>query len=121
MDVLHEFIAVCEEFGDAADFVIVYLAEAHPVDEAVIKDYYRIETHVSLEDRSRAVDELKEFAPELPCKVYMDSMKDEALHNYGSYPERLFIVQNGKVKFVGGIGPFAYSVPKMKAALKKLV
>ena len=116
-----KFEKACHDFRKVADFIIVYLEEAHPIDEALIKGFFHIKEHKSLKDRSAAVDELKDFAPNLPCKVYMDSMKNEGLINYGSYPERLYIIQNGIVKFIGGIGPFDYSVDEMTARLRTLV
>ena len=45
------------------------------------------------------------------CKgsVFVDLMSNEANMKYGAFPERLVIIYQGKVEYLGGIGPFGYS------------
>jgi len=38
---------------------------------------------------------------------------NEACVAYGAWPERLYVVLDGRVVFVGGNGPFKYSVPDL--------
>ncbi len=55
---------------------------------------------------------------DLPCKVFVDTMTDEACLKYGSIPERLYIIHEGKIAYAGGTGPFYYSIPELEHWLK---
>eukprot|EP01034_Spumella_vulgaris_P022839 gene22839-29013_t len=61
--------------------------------------------HRSLADRvsaaNRFVDE-KDFK----CEVVCDTMKNEVQERYNSHPERICIIQHGRIVHAGGAGPF---------------
>ena len=42
-------------------------------------------------------------------------MTDEACKAYGSLPDRLYIVHEGKIAYQGGLGPFEYEVKYERA------
>ncbi len=77
--------------------------------------FYNI-TFLLSEERLLAAQMLEE--QDLPCKVYVDTMTDEACLKYGSIPERLYVIHEGKVAYAGGTGPFYYSVPELEYWLK---
>ena len=41
--------------------------------------------------------------------VVMDTMSDSLNNAYSALPERLYVIQNGKITYVGGMGPFDYN------------
>ena len=46
-------------------------------------------------------------------------MKNEASRSYGSFPDRLYIVLDGKVVYQGGLGPVDYNTYEMEQWLEK--
>ena len=44
----------------------------------------------------------------------VDTMDDEATKAYGAFPERLFIIQQGKIVYEGGMGPYNYDLEEVK-------
>ena len=51
--------------------------------------------------------------------IYVDNMENEASISYGAYPERLYIILDGNVKYQGGMGPFFYSLNEMEHWLEQ--
>ena len=53
MNNIKKFGAVCGEFQDVADFITIYIAEAHPFDSGDLADEYKhkYNTHIQMEDR----------------------------------------------------------------------
>ena len=53
MNNIKKFGAVCGEFKDVADFITIYIAEAHPFDSGDLADEYKhkYNTHIQMEDR----------------------------------------------------------------------
>lgn len=49
----------------------------------------------------------------------VDTMDDEATKAYGAFPERLFIIQQGKIVYEGGMGPYNYDLEEVKNWLEK--
>ena len=45
-------------------------------------------------------------------------MDDEATHAYGAFPERLVILQRGRIAFLGGNGPYKYDLKAVKKWLE---
>ena len=119
--------------GVDVDFAIVYIAEAHPTDgwmyPAVEQFAYR-KQHTQLEDRLVAArvlrakleeTELAASSAEGSVPIFADAMNDAASFAFGALPERLAIVLDGQVRFIGGKGPEDYSMDHAAAALHALV
>ena len=125
--------------GSAAevDFALVYIAEAHPTDgwmyPAVERFAYRRQ-HTRLEDRLQAARVLRTkvegktglqvskegFGTAVIGRgvlLLADDMTNDASIAFGALPERLAIVLNGDVRFIGGKGPEEYSMADAAAAL----
>ena len=86
------------------------------------QDNYVINIHKSIDDRLEAANRLKhEMGGRIHCPVLVDDMQDNANNFYGAFPERFYIIKNGKVAFQGGMGPFDYNLRDMEEALKKLI
>ncbi|KAL3837499.1 hypothetical protein ACJMK2_022851 [Sinanodonta woodiana] len=116
MATLDHFIEVASNFADVADFLIVYIAEAHATDEWIVNgNKYRINRHKKIEERLAAASILKEKNP--PCPIVVDTMSNDANHKYAAYPERLYIVHNGFIAYQGAEGPFGYDVKEVETWL----
>ena len=120
--------------GVDVDFAIVYIAEAHPTDgwmyPAVEQFAYR-KQHTQLEDRLVAARALRAKLKDTELAalsataggvpIFADAMNDAASLAFGALPERLAIVLDGQVRFIGGKGPEEYSMDHAAAALRALV
>ena len=118
---IKEFGATCRKFKDVADFVTVYIAEAHPYDSGDLNESYKFKynTHKEMEDRIQAAQGLAKEFHEENCPILVDFMDDKANMAYGGYPERLYILLNGKIVYAGDVGPFGYKVQEVNAWLEK--
>ena len=77
--------------------------------------YFRRSTTTrSLEERISAAKQLESLENDLPGTLLVDNIQDEASRAYGAYPDRLYIIQKGVVKYHGGIGPYGYHVRTWK-------
>ncbi|XP_076359181.1 type I iodothyronine deiodinase-like [Tachypleus tridentatus] len=118
MVALEEFIELIDEFQEVADFVTVYIAEAHPTDSGDIDGNFDISTHKSIKERIKAALFLLENE-ELPCPLLVDSMINEAKKSYAALPERLYIIKKGRIVYEGGVGPMDYKVKEVEEWLQK--
>jgi len=117
-----KFGALCGEFSDTADFVAVYISEAHPSESGDLPDSYefKIATHEQFEQRIEAAQSLKhKFKPlNITCPLLVDFMDDKANKAYGALPERLYILLNGKIVYMGGQGPMDYKIDEVEDWLR---
>mmetsp|Transcript_12591 Transcript_12591/g.50358 ORF Transcript_12591/g.50358 Transcript_12591/m.50358 type:complete len:144 (+) Transcript_12591:367-798(+) len=120
-----------ESYEGRAALVNVYIKEAHPTDG------WKVEENDSLgicylQPRSLAARTkvAKQFIADLAVSstFVVDGMDDAAMHAFAALPERIFgtpggrrgsssgsnltapVVEDGKVAYRGGLGPFQYSV-----------
>jgi len=132
MAALERFSQMVEKFSASADFVCVYIAEAHPAEKAHFGGNYDIRTHAGFDDRMAAARVfLQEFDELLRTKfpslkdvsidVVVDPMEDEANRKYAALPERLFGIIGGKVGYVGDVGPYGYDIDEIEAWIQKVV
>lgn len=102
-----------------AQLLTVYIAEAHPTDEWYIDGMPKVEQHKSIDDRLAASclfsDQLEGSC--LTETIVVDSFDDTIKEAYESWPERLFVIQDGVVVYQGGFGPFGYSPEELRAWL----
>uniref|UniRef100_A0A3P9JUG8 Iodothyronine deiodinase n=1 Tax=Oryzias latipes TaxID=8090 RepID=A0A3P9JUG8_ORYLA len=115
---LDQFKRLVADFWDVADFLVIYIAEAHASDGWAFSNNYDINQHQSLEERLSAARILVQSDP--LCPVVVDEMSNAAAIHYGSHPERLYVLQAGKVVYKGGIGPWGYSPQEVRSFLEKL-
>jgi len=112
-----------EQFKDHAEFLTVYIREAHPQDE------WQMEKNVSedvcyfqprsLSDRVLiASDFARRFKYPIPLGV--DDIADEANRLYAGWPERLYVIdESGRIIYKGGLGPFNYRPEEVRAWLER--
>ncbi len=112
-----------DKYKDRADFLAVYIREAHPTDEWEMKS--NLEQNVcdpqpkTLEQRVAITNDfVKRF--HFPIPIGIDAMSDLADHLYGGWPERLYVIdETGKIVYRGGMGPFNYHPAEVTAWLAR--
>ena len=114
---LEQFNKVIARFGRFADFVIVYIEEAHPTDGWSFKNNIEIAQHKSLQDRINAARKLKEHKPK--CPIVVDNITNDANLQYGGLYERLYIVLNDIIVYEGERGPMGYRVEDIEEWFEK--
>lgn len=100
-----------------ADFLVVYIAEAHSTDGWAFTNNFDINQHRSQEDRLSAAKILIQKEP--LCPVVVDDMSNVAAIKYGAMPERLYVLQAGKVVYKGKVGPWGYNPQEVRSFLEK--
>lgn len=76
-------------------------------------------TPKSMQDRISAAQFLEDKF-KISTKVLIDPMSNELMEAFAAWPERLYILRNSKIEYVGGPGPFWYSFPDLEKALRQL-
>ena len=101
-----------EKYAGSAEFVFIYIKEAHPDDEwqsqsNVEKDLVFKQPR-TLEERIRLAQTfVSEMDVETPTLV--DDITNTANACYAAWPERIYVVDtSGKIVYKGGMGPFFF-------------
>jgi type I thyroxine 5'-deiodinase len=114
-----------KQYRDRAEFYIVYIQEAHPVDawqmDVNVKDGALLATTKTLEDRTAAAGTcLIKTGLALPALV--DTPDDFAERAYTGWPDRLYVVDtNGRIAFKSAAGPFGFKPADVETTLKRLL
>ena len=114
-----------KKYKDRAEFYIVYIQEAHPVDawqmDANVKDGALLATTKTLDDRTKAADTcVIKLGLDLPALV--DKPDDAVERAYTGWPDRLYVVDtNGKIAFKSAPGPFGFKPEDVESTLKRLL
>lgn len=107
-----------EDFGSAADFLIIYIEEAHASDGWAFKNNVDIKQHRNLQDRLWAAHLLLARSPQ--CPVVVDTMQNQSSQQYAALPERLYVLQGGRILYKGKPGPWNYNPEEVRAVLERL-
>jgi len=85
---------------DVARFLVIYISEAHAQDEWPLGKKVCVMKHQSLEDRLKVANVLKEeYHMQIP--ILVDTMKNTFDNLFASWPERFYILENGKMELIG--------------------
>ena len=106
-------------------FLIVYIAEAHAVDEwqtaANEQEGIRITHHTTFAERQAAA-QLCADKLSLRIPTVVDGMDNAAFAAFSAWPERIYIVNaQGKIAYRGGHGPYDFKPLEARAALLDLL
>lgn len=110
-----------EKYKDRANFLMVYVREAHPSDGWKMESNTRVGVDVAqprtLEERTEVAKEFcLRLKPNMP--VVIDELSDPVGHAYSGMPARLYVIdRSGIVVFKSGRGPFGFNPPEMEQAL----
>jgi len=93
-----------ETYGTYADFLSVYIREAHACDQWPLGKAVVIPQHQSLSDRLAAA---KRFQSENSYKptLLVDTMENKFDGEYASWPERAYIIHQGKMMYICNLSP----------------
>lgn len=115
-----------KEYGDRADFITIYISEAHAADEwslrnetnAELDGKWDVPLPVTMEERLGTANI---WAKWLNGSVpyYVDLMDDNARLAYAAWPERLVVLEHGKVAYYGDQGPYGYHPEEVKSWLER--
>ena len=107
---LDTFKKCVTDFKNIADFITIYIDEAHPTDGwAFNNNPYAIAKHVDIESRMFAAGMLAK--QNLGCPLLVDTLSNETNDFFSAIPEKLIIIDaEGKLSYVGAMGPQGYKV-----------
>lgn len=109
---LERFNDLIARFSAAADFLIIYIEEAHASDGWFFTNNIDIKRHLTFKDRVEAAKKLLPFKPN--CPIVVDKMDDNANLKYGGLFERLYIVRDDVIQYEGGRGPSGYHLEEVE-------
>ncbi len=97
---------------------MVYIREAHAIDSPLPMEFGMVEDPVTDAERqamaTQTCVELK-----LPMPAVFDGVDDAVNLSYHAWPERLYLIgKDGKVRYVGGPGPFEFDPDAWEAAIR---
>lgn len=113
--------AVYRRHKDKANFLLVYVREAHPEDgwgmESNTKDGVSLKQPLTFGERVKACDQFcRKLQPALPVAV--DDITDPVGTAYSGMPARMYVIDtDGKVAYQSGRGPFGFRAGEMEQAL----
>ena len=117
---------LAERSAPIADFLVIYIEEAHPIDGWALGNNYAVTTHRTLAERINAARFLlTETSESIRADVrenltlVVDSIDDEANRAYGGLFERLYIIRDGVVEYQGARGPSGYRIAEVEDWLDK--
>ena len=116
--------AVRERQKDNADFLMVYVREAHPTDGWAMKSNDKVGVSVAqpttFEERHAVAEQCAaKLNPSMPLLV--DDINDTVGNAYSGMPARLYVIDtNGRVAYKSGRGPFGFKPEEMEQALLML-
>lgn len=113
--------AVYRRHKDAANFLLVYVREAHPTDgwsmDSNAKAGVAVRQPLTFGERVGVCDQFcRKLKPALP--VVVDDIDDPVGTLYSGMPARMYVIdRNGKVAYKSGRGPFGFRPGEMEQAL----
>jgi thiol-disulfide isomerase/thioredoxin len=112
---------VYQRYKDRANFLMVYVREAHPADGWKMMSNSRagvdVKQPTTFDERVGVANQFcTKLKPNLP--VVVDEISDPAGHAYSGMPARLYVIDPaGTVAYKSGRGPFGFKVPELEQAL----
>ncbi len=110
-------------YKDHADFLTVYVREAHPTDEWQMKSNVKEDVcYAQPKTLEQRVAIANDFVTRnhYPLPFGIDDMANTAEHAYSAFPERLYIIdEQGRISYAGGMGPFNYHPEEVRDWLAK--
>jgi type I thyroxine 5'-deiodinase len=113
------------DYRDRAQFYIVYIQEAHPIDAWQVDDNLRddvlVASTMTKDERvSVAGMCLTNLGIELPALV--DEADNRVERAYTGWPDRLYVIdRTGTVAYKSAAGPFGFKPAEVQATLERLL
>lgn len=113
-----DIVQIYNDYKDKADFLTVYVREAHPIDEWQMKSNVKDDVcYAQPKTLQQRVAIAKDFTArfKFPLPFGIDDMGNAADNAYAAWPERLYIIdETGHVVYRGGMGPFNYKPTEVR-------
>jgi hypothetical protein len=114
-------VQIYKDYKDHADFLTVYVREAHPTDEwqmnSNVKEDVCYAQPKTLEQRVAIANDFVERF-NYPTPFGIDDMTNAANDAYAAWPERIYIIdEQRRIAYRGGMGPFNYHPEEARAWL----
>jgi len=110
------------KYGDRADFLTVYVREAHPTDEWQMESNEKEGVcYPQPKTMAQRVAIANDFVHRFkyPVPLLIDSFDNRADALYAGWPERLYVIDRaGKIVYKGKTGPFGYHPEEVEAWLE---
>lgn len=74
--------------------------------------------HRTIEERLKAAEMLRQDIDLANARLFIDTMDNIANESYAALPERLFILYEGKLSYIGGVGPMFYNLAEVEKWLQ---
>jgi hypothetical protein len=88
-----------------------------PVNEKDKDNVCYLQPHTTAERVAIAGDFVKRF--QYPIPLFVDPIENPANELFAGWPERLYVVEDGVIRYKGGTGPFDYHPEEVEAWLAK--
>ena len=99
--------ALHNTYGSMAQFVLVYIREAHPIG-GFAEHLGRVNDPKTIEERTAIAKRCKAQL-RLSFPVLVDDMDDKVATRWGAWPVRTFVIEtDGRVAYAGMQGPWGY-------------
>jgi type I thyroxine 5'-deiodinase len=114
-----------KEYSDRAEFFVVYIQEAHPIDawqlNDNIKDDVLVATTKTADERHDVAGVcLTKLGIELPAVI--DEPDNRVERAYTGWPDRLYVIdRDGRVAYKSAAGPFGFKPADLEASLKRVL
>lgn len=113
------------QFGDHAEFLMIYIREAHAADEWVTPDNPKAGISVvqprTFAERENAAN-LCDGALDIHFPILVDDVDDKVNNLYGAWPERMYVIDAaGTIIYQGDYGPWGFKPDEVETALKELL
>ena len=114
-----------KDYRDRAEFYVVYIQEAHPVDawqvSSNVKDDVLVKSTATDEERTQVAGLcLKKLKIDIPAIV--DGADDGVERAYTGWPDRLYVIDGeGRIAHKSAAGPFGFEPKDVESKLKELV
>jgi thiol-disulfide isomerase/thioredoxin len=116
-----EFDAIAQRYRDQANFMAIYVREAHPEDGWIMESNSRLGVRLpqpkSMEER-RSVATTCAMKLNFSIPLFVDGMDDAVGNLYSGMPARAYVIdREGLVVYKSGRGPFGFIPGEMEQAL----
>ncbi|ESO88331.1 hypothetical protein LOTGIDRAFT_165775 [Lottia gigantea] len=104
-----EFNSAAEEFGAQADFLLVYVKEAHPTDEwALGFNKFNYKQQKNLNSRLETATQVRHYF-KIKTPVVADTMSNVTCVSYSAFPIRVCIIKDNRIQFLTHFDPMGGS------------
>ena len=114
-------VQLYNDYKDHADFLTVYVREAHPTDEWQMKSNVKEDVcYAQPKTLAQRVAIANDFIQryKYPIEFGIDDMANAADLAYSAWPERLYVIdERGHIAYRGGMGPFHYDPAEVRTWL----